>query len=74
VGYSLFPGPYSLAVFNTAGEMVRILDRRDLTGPVNESYDWDGKNEKGEPCASGVYLLQLVEPQSRKTKKVLLVR
>jgi len=75
VGYSVFPGTYSLAVFNTAGEMVRVLDPpRQLTGPVSTSYDWDGKNEKGEPCASGVYLIQLTEPLSKKTKRVMLIR
>jgi hypothetical protein len=74
VAVDQYPGAYKLMVFNTAGEQVRTLDDRQLTAPHQQSYLWDGKNEKGEPCASGVYLLHLVEPLRRQLKKVLLVR
>jgi len=81
VGYTQFPGPYALKVYNTAGEFIR-----DLTTTVTPAsptyltealpitnYVWDGKNFAGNPCASGIYIFYLVEPFDRKIKKVVLV-
>ena len=67
-------GDFAMNVYNTAGEHIRALDSRHLTGPFYASYLWDGINKYGDPCASGVYLLQEVNPFKQKTKRVLLVR
>jgi hypothetical protein len=74
VGYSQFPGAYSLWIYNSAGEHIRTLDSQNLTGPINQSYFWDGKNKYGNKCASGVYILYLVEPFSTKVKRLVLIR
>jgi hypothetical protein len=74
VAYSEFPGDYSLVIYNSAGEHIKTLDSRPLTSAQTFNYTWDGKNKYGEPCASGVYILYLIEPFDRKIKKLLLVR
>lgn len=74
VQYNKFPGDYHLWVYNTAGEHIITLDSKSLTSPVSQSYAWDGKNKNGDECASGVYILYLIEPFDRKMKRLLLVR
>ncbi|HVZ80521.1 MAG TPA: choice-of-anchor L domain-containing protein [bacterium] len=74
VGYSQFPGNYSLRIYNSAGEHIRTLDSQGLTTPIRQTYVWDGTNKYGDKCASGIYLIALEEPFNRKLKKVLLIR
>ncbi len=74
VEYDRYPGNYSLGIYNSAGEHIKGLDEQYLDGPIAASYQWDGKNKFGDPCASGVYVLYLVEPYSRKVKRVLLLK
>lgn len=74
VAYTEYPGPFSLLIYNTAGEHVKTLFSQQLGGPVNQWYSWDGTNTAGGHCASGVYLFYLTEPYSRKVKRVLLIR
>jgi len=78
VQYSAFPGPYSLKIYNTAGELVKDLsaqnhDPSTLEGQINEWYKWDGANDSQNQCASGVYILYLIEPFGQKTKKIILI-
>ena len=35
---------------------------------------WDGRNDRGQAVASGVYLYRLKTPQFRHTRKMLLLR
>ena len=85
VDYCNFPGPYSLKVYNTAGEFIRDLSQ-DSTPPMNpppptyltsqlppQTYHWDGTNYGNNLCSSGVYILYLVEPLDRKIKRIILV-
>jgi hypothetical protein len=75
VGYTYFPGDYSLRVYNTAGELIKTLaPPQNITGPVSAPYSWDGTNGSNEACASGVYILYLIEPLGQKQKKIILVR
>ncbi|HVZ79379.1 MAG TPA: hypothetical protein VHE12_01110 [bacterium] len=74
VGYSKFPGDYSLRIYNSAGEHIRTLDSKTVNQPLSESYEWDGKNKYGDDCASGIYILLLREPFAVKMKRVLILR
>jgi hypothetical protein len=74
VGYNQFPGHYELRIYNSAGEHIRTLADREMTGPLTEDYLWDGKNKYGDKCASGVYVLYLIEPYGTKQKRILLLR
>jgi len=73
VGCSQFPGNYNLLIYNSAGEHVKTLDSATLSQPVSQTYTWDGKNKYGDKCASGVYVIYLIEPYSRKSKRILVI-
>jgi hypothetical protein len=69
-----YPGELSLRIYNSAGEHVRTLESRRLTGPFSFQYQWDGKNKMGDPCASGVYIIRLSAPDRTRTARLLLMR
>ncbi len=73
VEYTQYPGNYSLQIYNSAGELIKNLDKRVLSQPVSQSYLWDGTNQEKAKCASGVYILYLIEPFGKKLKRVLLI-
>lgn len=50
-------GSIKLVIYNNAGEKVRTLDEGSRTGGQVYYAEWDGKNDKNEDCASGVYFL-----------------
>jgi hypothetical protein len=67
------PTTLALAVYNTSGQRVRTLvaGRRPAG---THSVVWDGKNDRGDALASGVYLLRLETPDRQETRKAILVR
>lgn len=73
VALDQYPGNFELSVYNSAGEFIVDLDKRSINGPYQNSYLWDGTNRFKEKCASGVYILYLVEPFDKKTKRLLLI-
>ncbi|HJT25515.1 MAG TPA: hypothetical protein VJ873_13155 [bacterium] len=74
VASAIYPGPLSLEIYNSAGEHVKTLLSETLTGPLEQTVVWDGKNKYGEPCASGVYVIFYREPFTLRKKRILLVR
>ncbi|MBI4655794.1 MAG: carboxypeptidase regulatory-like domain-containing protein [Elusimicrobia bacterium] len=50
-------GNVKLVIYNIAGEKVRTLDEGARTGGQIYYSEWDGKNDKNQDCASGVYFL-----------------
>jgi hypothetical protein len=80
VDCAVFPGNYSLKIYNTAGEFIQDLSKAANNPPYlntqlpPQTYYWDGTNYAGNKCASGVYFFHLVEPTGDKTKRVILVR
>ena len=74
VATSKYPGAYSLTVYNSAGERIKVLDEKELNGPFQRSYLWDGTNRYGEMCAANMYILRLVEPFGTRLARVLLIR
>jgi len=44
-------------IYNIAGELVREIDDGIRSGGYVYYLDWDGKNDSGDDCASGVYFL-----------------
>ncbi|GAB4028240.1 MAG: hypothetical protein Fur0012_00130 [Elusimicrobiota bacterium] len=50
-------GSIKLVIYNNAGEKVRTLDEGSRAGGQIYYAEWDGKNDKNEDCASGVYFL-----------------
>jgi hypothetical protein len=74
VEYGYYPGRYGLRIYNSAGEHIRTLADTALQSPAYFDYTWDGKNKYGDDCASGIYILDLIEPTSHKQKLILLIR
>lgn len=64
----------NLRVYNTAGELVKTLADETFTLPTQVAVTWNGTNQAGNPCASGVYLFYLSESQEKKTAKIILIR
>ena len=66
-------GIYSANVFDLNGKI--IAEMYSGTLEVGEhSLTWDGVNFNGEPVASGIYLLTIMNETTRTNKKLLLVR
>ncbi|MBN2288781.1 MAG: hypothetical protein JXQ83_05565 [Candidatus Glassbacteria bacterium] len=61
-----------VSILTVSGEVVRRFARGET---VNEMLFWDGTNQHGSPCASGVFLI-LAEPPGGEsaTAKVALIR
>jgi len=73
-GNRAYPGAYSLRIYNSAGELIRILDDQNLTIATDFYYTWDGTNTHNESVASGVYLIYLRRPTDKAVKRILVVR
>jgi len=67
------PIPTTLVIYNILGQKVRMLvDEPKRAG----SYEaiWDGKDEKGNGLASGVYFYQLKAGEITQTKRLVLLK
>ena len=68
-------GPVSLKIYNSSGQLVRTLINQEKLYKGNlYRYTWYGRNNKGNPVASGVYFYRLQTEQRSSVKKMLLVR
>lgn len=50
-------GHIKLVIYNIAGEKIRTIDEGNRVGGYIYYSEWNGRNEKNEKVASGVYLL-----------------
>lgn len=74
VRYSLpHPGQVELSVYDISGQHVRDLVRQRRHAGGHQAT-WDGRDQSGEPVASGIYLLRLVVDGLTMTRKASLVR
>jgi Tol biopolymer transport system component len=63
----------SLTIYDTSGRLVRsLLSEHVASGTLVAS--WDGSDDRGQPCESGVYFCRLTSNASYCSEKVLLVR
>jgi flagellar hook assembly protein FlgD len=68
-------GPYTLKIYNSAGELVKILrDEHPAYAPSDDFVEWDGTNKDGQPVSSGVYVLHFMSQFETRTAKLLIVR
>jgi len=66
-------GPVSLAVFDPAGRLMRVLIRGTLAaGP--HAVEWDGTDADGRLASSGIYFSVLATQDSRATRILALLR
>ena len=63
----------TLSIYNVIGQKVRVLaDAYQIAG--YKSVKWDGKDDKGNDLASGVYFYRIQAGDFSETKKMLLLR
>ena len=67
------PGRYSLRIFNSAGELVKVLQNLESKWPVEDDVPWDGKNEMGEYVAAGVYIVYFESQRYMRIAKFLVL-
>jgi hypothetical protein len=66
-------GRVSLKIYNMLGQIVRALVDAEVAAGLHATV-WDGKNNRGESVASGVYIYRLEAGEIVKTKKMLLTK
>ena len=62
-----------LAVYDVSGALVKTLVSGTLPGGRHEAR-WDGRNERGESVASGIYFVRLRSGAVDSTRKMVLLR
>ena len=64
--------PLNVGVFNLRGQRVKTL----FDGPAAKSLllNWNGEDSRGEPVASGVFLLRASQGGTTVTRRMLLIR
>ncbi len=67
------PGRVEVTVHDVAGRYVTSLHDRDLRSP-RHTIRWDGRDARGHPVPSGVYLVRLVTGEGVRSRKVLVTR
>ena len=71
--FLLRPGPARVEVFALTGQRVAVLHQGPKKAGVHRVH-WDGRDDRGRPLASGVYLYRLVTKESVQTRKLTLLR
>jgi hypothetical protein len=66
-------GKASLTVYDITGRKVRTLVSERMIAGVH-SVVWDGRDERGEMVASGIYLARLESGTTARTVKMLLMK
>lgn len=67
-------GRYDLNVYNSAGELIRHLLKKDLIETGIIRADWDGRNDHGDIVASGVYLIHVEAPKFARVQRIAVIR
>ena len=72
------PAPIAVSIYSTDGALVRMLPLGHLPAGIYESRNravyWDGKNQLGEPVASGLYFYTLTAGDFTATRKMLILK
>ena len=72
------PAEVTLRIYAINGELVRTLALGHQSAGIyqtrNRAAYWDGKNDIGEPVASGVYLYTLTAGEFNATRKMLIIK
>ena len=74
VAFTKSPGPYHLKIYNSAEEWILTLTGMHADGSVNDGFTWDRKNCRGDPVASGVYVIHLASSPRAEYRRLLAVR
>lgn len=67
------PGRVRFEIFDVRGRRIRVLLDQALQ-PGGHEVTWDGRDDRGFPCGSGLYLYRLTSPGFVRTGRSSLVR
>lgn len=67
------PGQVRMAVYNLAGQRVRLLHDAWVEAGSHESH-WDGRTDSGRDAGSGVYCVLLQAPTFTQSARLVLIR
>ena len=71
--FQLEPGPARMEVFALTGQRVAVLHQGPKKAGVHR-LPWDGRDDRGRPLASGVYVYRLVTSEAVQTRKLTVLR
>jgi hypothetical protein len=64
--------PVSVEIFNIKGQLVKTIVNNEIV--QNTNFVWNGKDNKGNSTASGMYFVKLKTATSEVSKKMLLIK
>ncbi|MCK4408790.1 MAG: T9SS type A sorting domain-containing protein [Candidatus Eisenbacteria sp.] len=67
-------GPVTITVYNVAGKVVRTLLDIEVEANVSGHVVWDGSNDGGKKCASGVYFYRIAAPGFTESRKMIMLK
>ena len=67
-------GPVAIEVYNIAGRVVRTLLDTELDAGAEGFVVWNGTDDAGESCASGVYFYRMQTPGFTESRKAVLLK
>lgn len=66
-------GLANISIFDVRGRLVRVLQRGTLAAG-DHRFEWNGRDERGQPVASGVFLYRVQAPGIAETRKMVLAK
>ena len=66
--------PVTAEVWSVNGTRVKVLARGRLFEAGDNQLKWDGRNQAGDPVASGVYFVRLKTPLGQRTARAVLLK
>ena len=67
-------GLVTIEVYNIAGKVVRTLLESELDAGTTGFVMWDGTDDTGAKCSSGVYFYRMVAPGFTATQKMVMLK
>jgi hypothetical protein len=67
-------GPVTITVYDVAGRVVRTLLDEELPAGTEGKVVWDGSDQRGERCGSGVYFYRINAPDFTSSRKMVLLK
>lgn len=65
--------PIQIKIFNIGGRMVRKLEFHDNLSIGENAVSWDGQDNDGNNCVSGLYIICLLKEGRKKIKTVAII-
>lgn len=71
---SILDSAATVNIYNSSGELVKREHNRNIPGGLPKRIYWDGTNQLGEPCSSGVYIIRVEMADLSLTRRVAIIR